>query len=254
MKDILEIQGMTVQYGDFTALSINRPIAFKEGDRIGIIGNNGAGKSTFVKSMCGLAPYKGTINTKLKTRDVAVHLQENNYIKRMPVKTILEAILNTSVSKNEELRKLIDFLEFTPHLKKSFGSLSGGQKQKLTIIIVLFQDKPLVFFDEVTSALDFETRQKLMDKMNEWYQNKQNVVCVVSHYYDELENLCNKLLIIDKGRVVAFDDIDVLFKKYCGNSVITMKKNNKNIEITKGFKQITAPKHLLAFPCDTETQ
>lgn len=245
---------MKVQYGDFTALNISQNISINTGDRIGIIGSNGAGKSTFVKALCGLANYTGEVCTKLKAHDIAIHMQENAYVKRMPVKMIVEAILNTNIKKNEKLKSLIKFLDFENCLKKPFGKLSGGQKQKLTIILVLFQDKPLTFFDEVTSALDFETRQKLMEKINEWYRGKQNSICVVSHYYDELESLCNKLMIIDNGKVAAFDYIENLFKTYCGQAVVSIKNCEENIALTKDFEQIVAPKHLIAFPCANEDE
>jgi ABC-2 type transport system ATP-binding protein len=64
-------------------------------------------------------------------------------------------------------------------LKKRFAQLSGGQKQKLTIILVLMQNKPLTFFDEVTSGLDFESRIKLMPKIKEWYKENDGAVCMV---------------------------------------------------------------------------
>lgn len=250
--ELLAIENMKVQYSEFVALDINQTITINAGDRIGIIGSNGAGKSTLVKAVCGLAHFTGKIKTELKHTDIAIHLQENSYIKRMPVKMIIEAVLNTNIKDNEKLKCLIHFLDFEHCLKKNYGQLSGGQKQKLTIAIVLFQDRPLTFFDEVTSALDFETRQKLMEKMNEWYSGKPNAVCVVSHYYDELENLCNKLMIIDKGQVIAFDSIDSLFKTYCGQSVLIIKNDEDNIKLTENFKKIAAPKHLLALSCGND--
>ncbi|MDF2872097.1 MAG: transporter related [Anaerocolumna sp.] len=106
-------------------------------------------------------------------------------------------------------------------MTKKYAALSGGQKQRHTIILVLIQDSPLVFFDEVTSGLDFETRQKLMTKLVEWYSNKPTTLCVVSHCYEELEQLVNKLLILERGQVVDFGSKDELFRKYCGKTVIT---------------------------------
>lgn len=251
---MLTIDSLKVNYGGFTALNITEPVVFSAGDRIGIIGSNGAGKTTLVKAVSGLVNYEGRVKTELKQSDIALHLQENSYIKRMPVKFIIEAVFDTSIKKNEKLMEIIRFFDFEQCLKKRFAALSGGQKQKLTIIMVLMQDKPLTFFDEVTSGLDFETRQKLMPKVTEWYKGKNNVVCIVSHYYDELEKLVNKLLIIEKGRVAAYGNVDDLFRKFCAEVIFIIDNNERNACFTAGFKRIEAPGHLLAFACPSKEE
>lgn len=246
---MLTINNLNVKYGDKVVLNINKPVKINYGDRIGIIGSNGAGKSTLVKSILGLTNYKGSIITKLKPEDIGVHMQSNEYVECMKIKYIMEAILGTKIKKNKRLQELISFFNFEACLNKKFNELSGGQKQRMTIIMVLMKDVPLVFFDEVTSGLDFETRQQLMDKINEWYENKTTAICIVSHYYEELEQIADKLLIIDKGRVVDFDTKEALFKKYCGNSVITISNNKYNEKLIEGFNKIISADHLIALSC-----
>lgn len=246
---MITINQVRVQYGSQIALSINTPIALKASDRIGIIGSNGAGKSTFVKTILGLTSYQGSITTDLKPEEMAVHMQYNNYANTMSVKHIMETILNTKIKRNKILQELITFFDFEECLAKKYSALSGGQKQRLTIILVLIQDAPLVFFDEVTSGLDFETRQRLMSKLVEWYQNKTTTLCIVSHYYEELEQLVNKLLILEKGQVIDFGSQEELFRKYCGKTVITLDNTSKNQEITKTFMKLKAPDHLIALSC-----
>lgn len=236
---MLSIERLRVDYGNHTALDITEKIEFARGDKIGIIGGNGAGKSTFVKAICGLVNYSGTINTELKQSDIAIHLQDNQYIKRMSVRVIMEMIFNTTIEKNTKLLETIRFFDFEPCLKKRFAQLSGGQKQKLTIILVLMQNKPLTFFDEVTSGLDFQSRTKLMPKIKEWYKANDGVVCMVSHYYDELQDFCNKLLIIDKGRVVAFDTVENLAIKHNATEVTIKRKNDIETIFTNAVKGVT---------------
>ncbi|MDF2541735.1 MAG: transporter related [Herbinix sp.] len=248
---MLIINNVQVKYGSQLALSINEPIAFKAGDRIGIIGSNGAGKSTLVKTILGLTNYQGSIITDLKPEEIAVHMQHNHYANTMAVKHIMETVLNTSIKKNKKLHELIKFFDFEECLNKKYSSLSGGQKQRLTIILVLIQDSPLVFFDEVTSGLDFETRQKLMSKLSEWYRDKNSTLCVVSHYYEELEQLVNKILILEEGKVVDFGSKDELFRNYCGKTVITIENNQRNAELTKKLLKLKAPNHLIALSCQT---
>ncbi|MDZ7542469.1 ATP-binding cassette domain-containing protein, partial [Clostridium perfringens] len=197
----------------------------------------------------GLINYNGTIHTSIKPEEMSAHMQSNNYVDTMPVKHIIEAILDTKIKNNKKLQDLIDFFNFNECLNKKYSVLSGGQKQRLTIILVLIQDSPLVFFDEVTSGLDFETRQQLMNKIEEWYRNKKTTICVVSHYYEELEQLTNKILILEKGRVIDFGSKEELFKKYCGKSIIILANTRENIEITKDFRKIKSPKHLIAISC-----
>ncbi|MBS5949861.1 MAG: ABC transporter ATP-binding protein [Clostridium sp.] len=246
---MISINNLEVKYGKELALLIKSPIKFESGDRIGIIGSNGAGKTTLVKAILGLIKYNGSINTKVKPEEMSAHMQFNNYVDTMAVKHIIEAILDTKIKNNKELQELIDFFDFNSCLNKRYSALSGGQKQRLTIILVLIQDAPLAFFDEVTSGLDFETRQQLMSKIEEWYRNKNTTICIVSHYYEELEQLTNKILILEKGRVVDFGDKEELFRKYCGKSIIILANNDKNIEITKNFRKIKSPDHLIAVSC-----
>ena len=251
---MISINNLEVKYGKELALLIKSPIKFESGDRVGIIGSNGAGKTTLVKSILGLIKYNGSINTKVKPEEMSAHMQFNNYVDTMAVKHIIEAILDTKIKNNKELQELINFFDFNPCLNKRYSALSGGQKQRLTIILVLIQDAPLAFFDEVTSGLDFETRQQLMSKIEEWYRNKNTTICIVSHYYEELEQLTNKILILEKGRVVDFGDKEELFRKYCGKSIIILANNDKNIEITKNFRKIKSPDHLIAVSISIEEE
>ncbi|HCL03543.1 MAG TPA: ABC transporter ATP-binding protein, partial [Lachnoclostridium phytofermentans] len=148
----------------------------------------------------------------------------------------------------------ISYFQFEGCLNKRYANLSGGEKQRLTIILVLRKDTPLVFLDEVTSGLDFETRQKLMQGLNTWYEGKNTTLCIVSHYYEELEQLANKLLILEKGRVMAYGTREELFYKYCGKTLYILENNEKNREYKKLYKSVLAPEHLIALTCDTEEE
>ncbi len=90
---LLTIEGMQVRYGRQTALKITSPVTFEKGERIGVIGSNGAGKSTLVKALLGLVPYEGRVATRLKPEQMAVHMQFNEYVSTMPVRCIMETIL-----------------------------------------------------------------------------------------------------------------------------------------------------------------
>lgn len=243
---LLSIKNLQVCYGSQTALAIDKTITIEEGERIGIIGSNGAGKTTLIKAVLGLIHYKGNIRTNLTPEQIAVHMQFNHYATTMSVKRIMETILDTSIKKNRELQELISYFEFEKCLNKRFHHLSGGQKQRFTIIMVMLQNAPLTFYDEVTSGLDFETRQRLMEKLYNWYQDRKNTLCIVSHYYEELEMLADKILLLDQGKVIDFGEKGEMFRKYCGRSVFIIDNTQKNQELVRKYRKLTAPEHLLA--------
>lgn len=249
---LLSIQNLTVRYGADTALKVTSPIDIEEGDRVGVIGSNGAGKTTLLKSILGLVPYEGVIRTGLKPEQMAVHMQFNEYTDAMPVRYIMEAILGTKIAQDKKLQELISFFEFEDCLRKKYTKLSGGQKQRFTIIMVMMQEAALTFYDEVTSGLDFETRQKLVEKLVEWYRGKNDSFLMVSHYYEELDQLADKLLILDKGEVIDYGRKEELFRKYCGRAVIVADHTEKNAALLSGYDRLAAPAHLIAISCGSE--
>lgn len=250
--NLMSIQNLTVSYGKEVALHMETPFFIEEGDRIGIIGSNGAGKSTLIKSILGLVKYQGSIHTNLEPEQIATHMQFNEYTDSMATKYIMEAILDTRISKNLKLQELIHYFEFEDCLRKKYSKLSGGQKQRFTIILVMMQDAPLTFYDEVTSGLDFETRQKLVEKLVSWYEKKDSSLCIVSHYYEELELLADKLLILDKGKVIDFGRKEELFQKYCGRAVIVLEYSKEKDELFAKYDRLASPAHLIALACGTE--
>lgn len=250
----LTIENLTVKYGAETALQITEPLTIREGDRVGIIGSNGAGKTTLIKSILGLVNYQGTIRTDLTPKQMAVHMQFNEYTDAMACRYVMEAILDTKISRNPKLEELIGYFEFEDCLRKKYSKLSGGQKQRFTIIMVMMQNAPLTFFDEVTSGLDFETRQRLMEKLVNWYAGRTSGLCIVSHYYEELEQLADKILILDKGRVIDYGDKNQLFQKYCGRAAIVFESTPQSGPLFKDYRRLAAPPHLTALSVRDEAE
>lgn len=233
---MLKIEHLQVKYKDFTALDIHGEINIKENDFVGVIGANGAGKSTLIKALTDQVRYTGFIE---KPKNIAVHLQENSYPNVLTCQTIMEGLLKTTLKKDEKLKSLIRFFNFQDMLRKKVTQLSGGQKQRLTLIMVLYQDAPLTCFDEMTAGLDFESRSRLMEKIQEWYSGKNATLLLVTHYFDEIEKLANKLIIIDKGRLIEFGKTEDLFKKYVGYSTIIIEGDKENIVLQTGTKIVS---------------
>ncbi len=251
---MIKINKLNVSFKDTVALNINEQIEIEVGDKVGIIGSNGAGKTTLINAIIGMVKYKGTIENEVKYNEIAVHLQSNGYNEVVSIKTIIETIINDKIKNNKKMMGLIDFFEFKHCLKKKFKNLSGGEKQKLTIMLIIMQDAPLTIYDEVTSGLDFETRKNLMIKLNEIYKDNKNTMLLVSHYYEELENLVDKVLLLDKGRLICYGKVDELFNKYCGESIIIVPKNKSTEDATKEFKKITSPADALVLSFNNEEE
>ena len=250
---MINIENLEVKYGNKKALSIEK-LNIKKGEKIGVIGSNGAGKSTLIKALLEIVNYTGDIKKDIDTEDIAVHMQFNNYAETVSVKDIIELVIGDKIENNKIVQELIDFFDFKDSLNKKYNILSGGQKQRLTLILVMASNSPLTIFDEVTSGLDFETRQKLMKKLKEWYEDKDTTLILVSHYYEELENLVDKLLILDKGEVIAYGNKKDLFKKYCGNVVFIVNNTKNNLDLFKKEELVEISKEKLAIVCSDKKE
>ncbi|MDD7306647.1 MAG: ABC transporter ATP-binding protein [Peptoniphilaceae bacterium] len=243
---MIRINNLKVEYKDKRALDIDKDIVFEDKQKIGIIGSNGAGKSTLVKAILGLVDYQGFIYNDVDSDKIAVHMQFNNYSDNIKTRDIMQMICNKKIEADPNLYDLVKYFDFEKLLKKNFKELSGGEKQKLTLILVLWQNSPLTIFDEVTTGLDFVTRKSLMEKIVDYYKDKDTTILLVSHYYEELENICDKLLYLSDGKVLFFGDKKKLFKKYCADSVILVDKNDITDKILSKANRIEAMENKIA--------
>lgn len=251
---MIRLDNVKVTFKDKAALDLGRTIEIQNGERVGIIGSNGAGKTTLLKSILGLIAYKGNISIDIPVDQIAVHMQQNEYIETVPVKIIIEMVMGCSIKDNDALNEMIDFFEFRDCLKKRWKHLSGGQKQRLTLILVICKNSPITMFDEVTSGLDFETRQRLMEKLVELYKERQATLLITSHYYTELENIATKILYIDKGHVIDYGSKEELFVKYCGKSAILFSESAAGRKIAGEYNEIVAPPGQIAIVCKDEDE
>lgn len=223
---MIKLNNVKVSYKNKLAVDITDEIVFGDCQKIGIIGSNGAGKSTLIKAILGIVNYDGNIYNDIAPEKIAVHMQFNNYSESVPTRDIIQMIANRKIESDKNLMDLIKYFDFEKLLKKTFKQLSGGEKQKLTLILVMWQNSPVTVFDEVTTGLDFVTRQSLMKKIVDYYKDKPTTILMVSHYYQELEDICDKLLYLNDGKVLFFGDKKEMFLKYCSKSVILCDKNS----------------------------
>src|SRR5689334_435796 len=207
---VIEVNNLRKRYGDTLAV---RDVSFtvERGEIFGILGPNGAGKTTTVECVAGLRhPDGGTITVLgREPRDpqlrrlVGVQLQESQLPEKITVREALElysAFYPTPV----DWRALARELGLTDRLGARYAKLSGGQEQRLSIALALIGDPRIAILDELTTGLDPQARRDTWDLI-ESIRGRGVTVLLVTHFMEEAERLCDRLAVIDRGRVAALD-------------------------------------------------
>ncbi|HOK18204.1 MAG TPA: ABC transporter ATP-binding protein [Caldisericia bacterium] len=217
-----------------------------EGEIFGMVGPNGAGKTTTIECIEGLRkPDKGIINVlnlnpstdrEKFYEKVGIQLQETNYQDKIKVYEICE--LFTSLYKKplnyNDLLKRFELYDF----KNAFVmKLSGGQKQKLSIILALISNPEIIFLDEITTGLDPKARRDMWKIVKE-LKNEGKTIFLTTHYMEEAEFLCDRVSIIDKGKIVELDTPEKLIEKSGIEDMISFETKDIDIEELKRVKGV----------------
>ncbi|MGH8442730.1 MAG: amino acid adenylation domain-containing protein [Nevskiaceae bacterium] len=213
----LEVRDVRKRYGDLEAVK-GVSFSVRQGCCFGILGPNGAGKTSLLAMIEGIVPItSGSI--RLLGMDVAseihriqphvgVQLQQNNYFQFLTVAQLLKFYqeLRAAVGGKRRGRSadsLLERLDLKDKLDFKVDELSGGQKQRLSIAIALLEDPDVIFFDEPTSALDPHSRISTWEFIEDLKQDPSKTVILTTHYMEEAERLCDEILLMDRGRVIA---------------------------------------------------
>jgi ABC-2 type transport system ATP-binding protein len=212
MSFIISVDNLRKTYGKTVAVD---DISFNvsSGEIFGLLGPNGAGKTTTVECLQALrSPDSGDIrilglDLRYKAREIrrriGSQLQESALPDRIKVWEALD--LFASVASNAlDWHVLLEQWELTGKRNAGFHSLSGGQKQRLFIALALVNNPEIVFLDEMTTGLDPATRRVAWDLIRA-IRDRGTTVILVTHFMDEAETLCDRLAIIDRGKVVVSD-------------------------------------------------
>lgn len=209
----LIVSDIHMRYGELTAVDgVSFEVA--EGEFFGILGPNGAGKTTTLEIAEGLRkPDSGSVrllgqppwprNVALLPR-IGVQLQASAFFEKLTAREQLEtfgALYGIDPARADEMLELVGLADkaSTPEAK-----LSGGQRQRLSIACALVHDPDIVFLDEPTAALDPQARRNLWDVLRE-IQERGKTIVYTTHYLDEAEVLCDRVAIMDHGRILAMD-------------------------------------------------
>ncbi|HXB07495.1 MAG TPA: ABC transporter ATP-binding protein [Puia sp.] len=217
MRTIISVNNLTKKYGDFEAV---KGISFevREGEIFGLLGPNGAGKSTTLEIIETLREKtSGKVivdgidldkNPGEIKKIIGVQLQTSGYY---PGLNLSELIQLFGGLYNEPVRPLevLDTVNLRDKAKAKFKELSGGQKQRFSIATTLINHPRIIFLDEPTTGLDPQARRNLWELVKE-IRAKGTTVIITTHYMDEAEILCDRVAIIDSGRIIALDSPDRL--------------------------------------------
>src|SRR3954451_8367244 len=217
----IQVEGLVKRYGDLTAVD-GVSFEVRRGEFFGILGPNGAGKTTTLEMVEGLRePDAGTIrllgeapwprNPRLLPR-MGVQLQASASFEKLSAREQLQtfgALYGVGGARIDEMLELVGLSDKAATREER---LSGGQRQRLSIACALVHDPELVFFDEPTAALDPQARRNLWDVLRE-IQSRGTTVVYPTHYLDEAEALCDRVAILDAGRVLALDSPAALVRE-----------------------------------------
>ena len=236
MHPVIQVSGVRKTYGKTVAVD---EVSFEvnDGEIFGLIGPNGAGKTTTMECIEGLrTPDRGTISVlgldpirdvyKLQNR-IGVQLQQAQLQKRIKVWEAIDLWASLYRKKPADAERLLEQLGLTEKRNSWFMNLSGGQKQRLFIALALINDPEVVFLDELTTGLDPQARRAIWDLIR-GIRERGKTVFLTTHLMEEAERLCDRVAVIEHGRIIAIDRPQNLVNQHCPERSVMLSTDDAN--------------------------
>ena len=209
---IIQVDDLSKRYGELKAVD-GVSFGVERGEVFGILGPNGAGKTTTLECIEGLVqPTSGAIGVlgldvqrepqKVKER-IGVQLQASAYFDHLKLKEILD-LFGMFYNRKVDAIELLEQVNLADRADAIVNKLSGGQQQRFTIAATLVNDPEVVFLDEPTTGLDPQARRNLWELVQSMNEAGRTIV-LTTHYMEEAEFLCDRIAIMDRGKIVALD-------------------------------------------------
>ncbi|WP_435789847.1 ATP-binding cassette domain-containing protein [Clostridium sp.] len=223
---MLKVQNINKKYGNFEVLK-NISFEIKKGTIYGFLGPNGAGKSTTMNILSGLIDFNGGSiyldgedfkkNKRQLLRKVGYLPQNPVFYNYMNANEYLHFIGEIANMPEIDIKKrtveILDIVKLSESSKRKIGQYSGGMKQRLGIAVALFNKPEMVFLDEPTSALDPEGRMEILEFIKD-LKSEGTTVFLSTHILSDIERVCDKVSILDKGQILVTDNLENLKNKY----------------------------------------
>jgi ABC-2 type transport system ATP-binding protein len=236
MAPVIQVSEVRKTYGSMVAVD---EVSFEvnEGEIFGLIGPNGAGKTTTMECVEGLrTPDRGTISVlglnpfhdvyKLQDR-IGVQLQQAQLQKRIKVWEAMDLWAALYQKKTADGERLLEQLGLIEKRNAWFMNLSGGQKQRLFIALALINDPEVVFLDELTTGLDPQSRRAIWGLVR-GIRERGKTVFLTTHLMEEAERLCDRVAIIEHGRIIDIDCPESLVKRHCPERTVVLATDGLN--------------------------
>ncbi|MGB8543546.1 MAG: ABC transporter ATP-binding protein [Candidatus Acidiferrales bacterium] len=229
-RPVIQVSGIRKTYGRTVAID---EVSFEvnHGEIFGLIGPNGAGKTTTMECVEGIRkPDRGTISVlgldpfrqvyKLQDR-IGVQLQQAQLQKRIKVWEAIDLWASLYKKKSADAERLLDQLGLADKRDAWFMNLSGGQKQRLFIALALINDPEVVFLDELTTGLDPQARRAIWELVR-GIRERGKTVFLTTHLMEEAERLCDRVAIIERGRIIDIDTPQRLVDRHCPERTVVL--------------------------------
>jgi len=211
-ENIIQVHDLRKSYGDLTAVD-GISFGVSAGEVFGILGPNGAGKTTTVEILEGMrAPDSGIAvvngidvqkDPRAVKKIIGIQLQSSAFFDRLSLVEILDVMASLYHRRIDALVLLRD-VELDDRADALFKELSGGQKQRFSVASTLVNDPILLFLDEPTTGLDPQARRHMWELVQR-FKSEGRTVLLTTHYMEEAEELCDRVAIMDHGKIVAMD-------------------------------------------------
>jgi ABC-2 type transport system ATP-binding protein len=229
-RPVIQVSGVRKTYGSTVAVD---EVSFEvfDGEIFGLIGPNGAGKTTTMECIEGLrTPDRGSIavlgldpfrNVYQLQERIGVQLQQAQLQKRIKVWEAVDLWASLYRKKTGDAERLLEQLGLAEKRDAWFMNLSGGQKQRLFIALALINDPEVVFLDELTTGLDPQSRRTIWDLVR-GIRERGKTVFLTTHLMEEAERLCDRVAIIERGRVIDIDTPQRLVDRHCPERTVVL--------------------------------
>ena len=212
MDTVIKVDNLRKAYGAVKAVD-DISFSVAQGEVFGMLGPNGAGKTTTMEIVEGIRPYdSGSVSVlgmnikrskrKIKSQ-IGVQLQATSMYPKLTVSEMLQ-LFGSFFPRHISIDRIIEVTGLEESRKKRFENLSGGQKQRLSIALALINNPKILFLDEPTTGLDPQSRHNIWSLI-ELIRKKGKTVFITTHYMEEAERLCDRVAIIDHGKIIATD-------------------------------------------------
>jgi lipooligosaccharide transport system ATP-binding protein len=251
--DLIVVKNLVKQFGDFTAVNgIN--FSVKQGESFGLLGPNGAGKSSTMR-IIGATSQRTSGEVLILGKDpeqagpqIRAHLgvvpQQDNLDEELTCAENLYIYGRyfglSKIAVKNKLDELLEFAQLLDKKNSKVKSLSGGMKRRLTIARALVSDPDILMLDEPTTGLDPQARHILWDRLFR-LKEKGVTLLITTHHMDEAEQLCDRLMVMDKGEIMAEGSPSELIKKYSTKEVLEVRfgsdRNSQMVEQLQSFAE-----------------